>query len=96
MRRLSSFEDHFLITEIVRAAGEMFRNIDMAMINRSSGRISSRSIWDTRPVDLDQRRVDGSCGRAFRHIGRVGRGIGQCAAGTVRCHVNSLRLPAVR
>ncbi|TFC39059.1 GNAT family N-acetyltransferase [Cryobacterium sp. TMT1-62] len=32
MRRLSSLEDHFRITEIERAAGEMFRNINMAII----------------------------------------------------------------
>ncbi|WP_198413746.1 GNAT family N-acetyltransferase [Cryobacterium sp. TMT2-15-1] len=32
MRRLSSLEDHFRITEIERAAGEMFRNINMAIV----------------------------------------------------------------
>lgn len=32
MRRLSSLEDHFQITEIERAAGEMFRNINMAIV----------------------------------------------------------------
>lgn len=32
VRRLSSLEDHFRITEIERAAGESFRNINMAIV----------------------------------------------------------------
>ena len=31
MLRLSSLEDHFRVTEIERAAGELFRDINMAI-----------------------------------------------------------------